>query len=51
MNAIIEFAFFTIVGLALIAVPLALIGGGLRSVNYSADGQDGLTQTTKQKGK
>ena len=39
MNTIIEFAIYTIAGLALIAVPLALIAGAFasRSLNYSAD--------------
>ena len=53
MNTIIEFAIFTVVGLALIAVPLVLIAGGLasRSVDYSADAEENLTPNSKEKGK
>ena len=53
MNTIIEFAIYTIVGLALVAVPLALIAGGFasRSVNYSGDASDRFTQNSTQKGK
>ena len=53
MNTIIEFAIYAVAALALIAVPLALIAGGLasRSVDYSSDAGDRLTQASKEKGK